>query len=464
MSSTPELPQSLRWLAEPAPLQLTALRGHVALLLFWRLGCIHSRHALADLERLHRSLHGRPFAALAIHTPQHPAERDPERLAACLDELGSTLAVAVDAEREAFDRFGADAWPTLVLIDAAGERRFQGRGEPDFDRLHGAVDALLQQASSDGLAAAAPFAPAARPLPPARPLQPTRLCRDGERIWIADTGNHRLLLVDADGAVQRTIGARRGFEDGAAAAARLCRPRGLCPVDDGLLVADAGNHALRLVDRGSGLVRTLAGNGRRGSDHFGGGFGSQQPLSSPWDVCRHLGATYVAMAGTHQLWQFDLHTQAATSWLGSGQQERRDGGDEAGMSQPSALLGSDDRLFVSDAGNGAVRTVDLGHARVGTLTAALQRPDGLALHRGRLLVADAWAGAVLRFDLAAADPQRAGPEILLDRSTGLVEPSGLLLLGDKLLIADERAGCIWQVDLAGEAPAATLQVWPLQEG
>lgn len=453
----PELPASLQWLEQPQPPRLDpTLRGHVVVLLFWRLGCIHSLHALADLERLHRAFAGRAFAGLAVHSPQLDGERDLDRLRRRLTELDVGLAVAVDAGREAMHRFGASAWPTLVLIDAAGSIRFHGRGEPDFDRLHGAVDRLLLEAAAQAQSASQIFVPQRLSPAPRRALQPTRLCLAEDVLWIADTGNHRLLAVDADsGALQLAVGSRRGFEDGAAAAARLCLPRGLCVVDDGtMLVADCGNHALRAVDRGTGLVRTVCGSGQRGSDHFGGGFGIHQGLSSPSDLCRHDHATYVAMTGAHQLWQFDAETQGATAWLGTGEQALRDGSEAAGLAQPQALAAGADQLLVADAGNGAVRTVDLAHGRLGTRTAALQRPDGVALHRGEVLVADRWAGRVYRL---------AGnvPVALLDRSAGIMAPSGMVLRGDLLLIADPVAGCIWQLDLAAGQPASTLQAMPL---
>ena len=38
------------------------------------------------------------------------------------------------------------------------------------------------------------------------------------------------------------------------------------------------------VDLTSGRVRTLAGNGSKGSDYVGGGIGREQQLNSPWDI------------------------------------------------------------------------------------------------------------------------------------------------------------------------------------
>jgi hypothetical protein len=93
------------------------------------------------------------------------------------------------------------------------------------------------------------------------------------------------------------------------------RFQGLCfRFPNELFVCDTGNHALRLVDLESGIVTTLAGNGTRGNDLEGGRIGSEQPLSSPWDIClgyspesvkspaeKSFNVVFVAMAGSHQV-------------------------------------------------------------------------------------------------------------------------------------------------------------------
>ena len=52
-------------------------------------------------------------------------------------------------------------------------------------------------------------------------------------------------------------------------------------------------------------MTTITGTGIQGTDHYGGGRGAEQVISSPWDVA--LGAPnedvlFIAMAGTHQIW------------------------------------------------------------------------------------------------------------------------------------------------------------------
>lgn len=452
-----EFHPDLTWLQAARRVELFgSLRGHVVAVLFWRLACVHSLHALGDLVRLQEQFPAQPFAVVGIHVPHLPAERDAERVRACLRRHGLTCAVALDPERLAAAAYRAEGWPFLVLVDAKGQVRFRGRGEPQVAALQQAVDALLHEARAGGALAAVPFVAVADHMPaaPTGLRFPSRMVADGaDRLWLADTGQHRLLHVDAaTGRVLRTVGdGRPGRGDGDPERARFRLPQGLCRIADGLLVADTGNHALRLVDS-HGEVRTVCGNGERSADRYGGGFGEQQGLCSPVDVCHDGTSVRVAMAGAHQLWSFDPDTTAAMAWLGTGVQRLGDGGEDACFSQPRGLAAAPGRLWVADAGNGAVRVVDLAHGTVTTPHRGLQGPAALVVWQDDLLVADALAATVWRL------PQAGGPgEVLLDASHGLVSPEGLLVRGSELWIADAGAHRILAVDLAAADPPASLR-------
>jgi sugar lactone lactonase YvrE len=56
----------------------------------------------------------------------------------------------------------------------------------------------------------------------------------------------------------------QGLVDARGAEARFRKPEGVLAAHGMLIVADTGNHAIRVIER-DGMVRTLAGNGQRGS-------------------------------------------------------------------------------------------------------------------------------------------------------------------------------------------------------
>ncbi len=83
---------------------------------------------------------------------------------------------------------------------------------------------------------------------------------DGDgKIFVADTYNDRIRVIE-NGKVSTLAGAVRGFANGSGAAAKFDTPTGLAIWHDKLLVADTGNHRIRIVDW-NGDMATLAGDG-----------------------------------------------------------------------------------------------------------------------------------------------------------------------------------------------------------
>lgn len=83
----------------------------------------------------------------------------------------------------------------------------------------------------------------------------------GGRIYVADTGHHRICVVD-DGILSVLAGSgARGYADGEKADAAFAHPCGLAIDSEGMLyVADCGNHRIRMVTP-DGVVSTIAGCG-----------------------------------------------------------------------------------------------------------------------------------------------------------------------------------------------------------
>src|SRR3954469_4617182 len=81
------------------------------------------------------------------------------------------------------------------------------------------------------------------------------------RIYVADGGNsNRIRRLDGD-AVVTLAGSGEGFEDGPAGRARFNTPSGIAVAADGAVyVADTGNHRIRRVGA-DGRVTTVAGSG-----------------------------------------------------------------------------------------------------------------------------------------------------------------------------------------------------------
>jgi len=95
-----------------------------------------------------------------------------------------------------------------------------------------------------------------------------KICFDGTgNLYIADTQNHCVRMVDAGGIIHRFAGvgpSDAGFsgDDGPATSAQLNEPRDVAADANGnIFIADTGNHLIRMV-RPDGTITTVAGKFR----------------------------------------------------------------------------------------------------------------------------------------------------------------------------------------------------------
>ena len=147
--------------------------------------------------------------------------------------------------------------------------------------------------------------------------------------------------------------------------AQFDRPQGICFHEEMeiLYVADTENHAIRAVNFKEQTVKTILGTGKQGKDYQGGAIGIAQAISSPWDLILNQTKTalIIAMAGTHQIWQYDLKTKVAQNFSGSGAEANLNSRQlkQAAWSQPSGLTEGEDKIWIADSESSAIRFIDL---------------------------------------------------------------------------------------------------------
>jgi DNA-binding beta-propeller fold protein YncE len=187
----------------------------------------------------------------------------------------------------------------------------------------------------------------------------------GERLYVADLDNRRVRAVDLRTGVVTTVAGngKRGVpEDGAdARAAPLLDPRAVAADAKGsLYILERGGHALRVVDR-QGRVRTVAGTGRPGFSGDGGE-ARKASLRGP----KHLaidaeGNVLIADGDNHVIRKYLPARGTIVRVAGTGKQGSAGVGGPAGQCQLSLPHGvyahpSGD-IYIADSGNGRVLCV-----------------------------------------------------------------------------------------------------------
>ena len=117
---------------------------------------------------------------------------------------------------------------------------------------------------------------------------------DKGELYIADTGNHVIRVMDKKGKVSVFAGSKKGCAGGKVKNARFCEPTGLCYYKGALYVADSGNH--RICKIKDGKVTTIAGSSK-GIEGSSVGKAAKACLSNPQEICWANGKMYIADTG-----------------------------------------------------------------------------------------------------------------------------------------------------------------------
>ena len=440
------------------------LSGKIVLLDFWTFCCANCLHVLDELRELEHEF-ADTVVVVGVHSPKFAHEADRDALIDACERYEVRHPVLDDPELTTWKAFAVRAWPTLSVIDPDGYVVAQMSGEGHGHGLRALLAELVAEHEAKGTLRRgdSPYTP---PEPEPTELRfPGKIAAlPGGTFLVSDTTHHSVveLAADAQTVLRRFGSGRRGFADGKAEEASFSEPQGVCLLDDGTaLVADSVNHALRAIDLASGVVTTLAGTGRQwsqGSADHGPALGVD--LSSPWDLAAVDGRVLIAMAGIHQLWEYDPAAGTVAAIAGTTNEGLVDGPmAQAWFSQPSGLaVAADGRVWIADSESSALRCLQGGEVRTavgqglfdfglrdGAADQALfQHPLGVAaLPDGSIAVLDTYNGAVRRYDPAT--------DQVSTLITGLREPSGAVVADGDLLVVESAAHRISRVRLSEEA-------------
>jgi len=244
---------------------------------------------------------------------------------------------------------------------------------------------------------------------------PTALAIDRSgHLYIADTLNHRVRRVDAVTGVITTVAGlgqpRCSGDGGLAVEAGLNEPAALAVSEEGILyIADQNNNRVRELDLTTGLIKTVAGTGM--AEYNGDGMAATATgLAGPSGLdLAPDGTLYIADSFNGRIRVIDPGTGLIRTVAGDGGEYRYEGSDESpstSLSRPSGIsLDEEGNLYVTDSDNHLVRRWDritgrieriagIGVARYGgdggaAFEAGLSYPFGIVMDRaGHVLVAD----------------------------------------------------------------------------
>ncbi|KAG1657695.1 NHL repeat-containing protein 2 [Nymphon striatum] len=478
---------------------LNNVLGRIVVLDFFTYCCINCMHVipiLHDLEKTYKASGN--LIVLGVHSAKFKNEKIVSNILNALSRYGITHPVVNDPQASLWNKFGIQCWPTLVIIGPFGNVLFHLMGEGNKEKLFEYCQLCVDYYDSKGKLGKVDPNPIRYNSSFGKTLLrfPSKVSVSPNGKLMAISGHHQIVIVNkASRIIECVVGGRgKGNKDGTFSDAEFNSPQGVAwETDDTLYVADTQNHTIRKISLAQNDVSTVAGTGHQVIDYIGGEIGTNQGISSPWDLSFSLNITnvlFIAMAGTHQIWTLFLEK---TKWIdsveyekwtckafaGSGIEGNRNNHypKNATFAQPSGLCASDSSsscLFVADSESSSIRAISLNKGAVtavvggdrdpnnlfsygdidGTgLNAKLQHPLGVAWneHDSKLYVADSYNHKIKVVNVETKICQT------LDSNVKLEEPGGLCVAenGKALLVADTNNHRLIRIDLV------TLEACPI---
>ncbi len=185
---------------------------------------------------------------------------------------------------------------------------------------------------------------------------------DAGNVYIADSANHRIRMVDTSGIIRTIAGTGvAGYNgDGIRATnARLQNPKSVALRNGELYISDGGNNRIRKVD-GSGIITTVAGTGVAGYGGDGGPAVNARLNANQRIAFDPLGNLLIADRLNNRIRRVDLNGMIRTI-AGTGVAGYNGDGipaTSARLYYPRGVVVDDEgNVFIADSGNNRVRVV-----------------------------------------------------------------------------------------------------------
>jgi hypothetical protein len=206
--AAPDLPAGLAWVGTEPDSMPALTAGGPALVHFFDFAQLNSVRTLPYLAEWHRRYREYGLSVVGVQAPRFPFGAEPDAVAAGLATLAVPFPVVIDDQRQLWDAYGCEGWPSLFLWSLGGALAWAHFGEGEYLETEMAVQEELREI--DALRTLPdPMAPLrATDAPGARVIAPSPEYFPGgswERPWIAGEDGEALALDYQAGGVYATV-------------------------------------------------------------------------------------------------------------------------------------------------------------------------------------------------------------------------------------------------------------------
>lgn len=476
-----------KWLNVLQPLKIDDLNGKITILHFWNASCIDCIDAINKLKDLNDRFPN-SFAIIGVHIPVFENEKNLNIVKKAIIKYDINYPVINDKNHELLNKFKITKSPTFLIFNINGKlkQNFDGKNaeknaielatklyfKNKFSLSNHQIPVVLEKDSSISNILSVPskiiyvdkFAFKNRIIP---------------AIIIANSGQNSIIVTNLSGEIIVKIGnGHRGFVDDDLINSRFYNPQSIVYHDKKIYVADTGNNSLRLIDLENNIVKTLLGNGSKG-DIFAKKktvvMGNDTNLSLPNDLEFYPDKSMLAIsnAGTNQILGYDIKNKNIIILAGNGEHDELDGVyPNNSLKQINDMAVDGDKLYLIDGLTSSIRVLNrdgflktLYNGKSPSNITKLQNPRAIIADETGIYISDSLNHAIKKFDYNSLQITKLFGGERGDKIgdfTTFDEPNGIFGIIDKFFIADSGNNRIIEVNRAS-GKSRLLDIMPTQK-
>jgi DNA-binding beta-propeller fold protein YncE len=185
-----------------------------------------------------------------------------------------------------------------------------------------------------------------------------------DNMYVVEFEGNRILKAAPGGKLEPFAGtgeAGFGGDGGPALEAQFNQPHSIATLPGKLYVADTHNHRIRVIDLSTGIIDTLVGTGERARSEEGA-VGKAAALNGPFSVAARDGKLYVADLFNLRVVVIDAMTSVVHTIAGNGEKGVPEDGARANaaplLDPRSAAIDSRGNVYILSRQGNALRVVD----------------------------------------------------------------------------------------------------------
>ena len=444
------------WFNVVKPLKNSDIEGKIVVMHFWSYSCSSCVESIEKLKELDAK-NPDSLAIIGVHNPIFDNEKNYNSVKKAVIRHEISYPVINDSRLELAKKFNIKNNPSFLIFGLSGRVDKKYVGSDSIDKVIKRTQELIDKNKFSINHSRLPIVLEKNITIASLLTSPTKIIyeenfsykgREFPAFIIANSGQNSVLISSMMGEIILKIGSGiRGMVDGDIAEAKFSYPQGILYDNKNLYIADTGNNSLRLVDFEAQKVKTIIGSGEQGEALQVKRIDAKSvDLSAPTDLEFFPDKSSIAISnsGTNQILVFDIKNKNISILAGNGDKGEDDGVyPENSLAQTADMAVYSNKLYFVDGLTSNLRVVNkdgvLKTLYSNKSSKKLQNPRGLIVDDTGAYISDSFNHVIRKYDF---NSQQLNTLFGFDRGedvgtkTSFDEPSGLVSIIDKLYVVD----------------------------